>query len=236
MLASAGIVEIIKDVSLSVEPGDFVALVGSSGAGKSSLLRLMNRLSEANKGQILFEGQAIQQMPVVSLRSQVVLVNQESRLLSMDVRTAMGYPLRLRNCSAAEISSAVEKWAQRLKIPDDWMARTTVNLSLGQRQRVAIARALIMQPKILLLDEPTSAQDVGYSEFLLNSLSEFTTQSQLAIVMANHDIELLSRHANRLWHMENGRLLADKPAKNVDWPQLKQTLVDAEVLEEAEWL
>ena len=81
MLASAGIVEILKAVSLSVEPGDFVALVGPSGSGKTSLLRLMNRLSEASSGQILFEGRDIRAIPAVSLRRSVALVNQESRLL-----------------------------------------------------------------------------------------------------------------------------------------------------------
>ncbi len=235
MRATAGIVEIIKAVTCSVEQGDFVALVGPSGSGKTSLLRLMNRLAEASSGRIAFSGQDIRELPVVSLRRQVILVNQESRLLGMSVKEALGYPLRLRRVAPAEVTAAVAEWAERLKIPSDWMDRQSVALSLGQRQRVAIARALISEPKLLLLDEPTSAQDVGYSEFLLSSLASWVDQKKLAVVMANHQIELLANHATRLWHMDSGRLVADMPANAVDWAQLRQTLVLAEHKAQAEW-
>lgn len=235
MRATAGIAEILKDVTFSLELGDFVALVGSSGSGKTSVLRLMNRLAEAHSGRIQFEDEDIRQVTVVSLRRQVALVNQESRLLGMTVRTALGYPLRLKNHSAANIDQSVAMWADRLKIPAGWMDRTAVNLSLGQRQRVTIARALITQPKVLLLDEPTSAQDVGYSEFLLARLAELATANKLAVVMANHQIELVSRYANRLWQMEKGRLITDTLASEVDWLQLQQQLVRQEQVEHADW-
>ena len=235
MKATAGIVEIVKEVTFSLELGDFVALVGPSGSGKTSLLRLMNRLAEASSGQIRFEGKDVRRVSVVSLRRQVALVNQESRLLGMTVRMALGYPLRLRQQSATKINQSVALWADRLKIPADWMERTAVNLSLGQRQRVAIARALISQPKILLLDEPTSAQDVGYSEFLLARLAELTRAGELAIVMANHQIELASRHAGRLWQMEKGRLIVDTATDEVDWPLLHQQLIEKEQIDQANW-
>ncbi len=245
MRATVGVAEILKDVTFSLELGDFVALVGPSGSGKTSLLRLMNRLAEASSGQIRFMGTNIQQVSVVSLRRQVALVNQESRLLGMTVKAALGYPLWLQGQSAGKVnrgaidSSAIDQsvktWADRLKIPTDWMERTAVNLSLGQRQRVAIARALITQPKVLLLDEPTSAQDVGYSEFLLSLLTEFIQQNQMAIVMANHQIELLSRYVNRLWQIEQGQLIADIPARKVDWVQIRQQLVDQAQIEHADW-
>lgn len=235
MTATTGVVEILKDLTFSVEGGDFVALVGPSGSGKTSLLRLMNRLAEASRGEILLEGQNICQLSAVSLRQQVMLVNQESRLLGMTVRETLGYPLRLRRSSATQITAAVDDWIEKLKIPTDWMARKAVNLSLGQRQRVAIARALLSQPKVLLLDEPTSAQDVGYSEFLLTFLADWASQNQLAIVMANHQIELLAKHTTRLWHLHEGQLIADVPASEVNWPQLRQELVTAEQLAQAEW-
>ncbi|MEO1636224.1 MAG: ATP-binding cassette domain-containing protein [Cyanobacteria bacterium J06631_9] len=235
MQATTGVVEILKDISFELASGDFVALVGPSGSGKTSLLRLMNRLSELSSGQILLEGEDIQQRSVVSLRRQVALVNQESRLLGMTVKDALGYPLRLNNLASADIAAAVEQWAERLKIPAEWMDRTTVNLSLGQRQRVAIARALITEPTLLLLDEPTSAQDVGYSEFLLGRLAELTRENKLTLIMANHQIELVANHATRLWYMENGSLIADKPAKVVNWKKLRQKLVDAEKVTDAEW-
>ncbi len=235
MTATAGVVEILKDLTFSIDTGDFVALVGPSGSGKTSLLRLMNRLAEASSGQILWEGQNIRQLSAVSLRQQVILVNQESRLLGMTVRETLCYPLRLKRQPTAAIEATVDEWVEKMKIPTDWMDREAANLSLGQRQRVAIARALLNHPKVILLDEPTSAQDVGYSEFLLTALSTWAAQKQLAIVMANHQIELLANHATRLWHLHNGRLITDTPASEVNWAQLRQDLVTAEHQTQAEW-
>lgn len=235
MRATTGIVEILKDLTFTIAVGDFVALVGPSGSGKTSLLRLMNRLAEASAGQITLEGTDIHRLPVVSLRRQVVLVSQESRLLGMTVKEALGYPLRLRKESVATIDDAVAMWAEKLKIPTDWMERTTVNLSLGQRQRVAIARALIAKPKLLLLDEPTSAQDVGYSDFLMERLRDWTRQQQLAVVMANHQIELFPGRATHLLHIEGGQLVSNQPAGEVDWEGLRQSLVAAEQKAQAEW-
>ncbi len=233
--ASTGIVEILKDLSFTVASGDFIALVGPSGAGKTSLLRLMNRLAAASSGTIRFEGKDIKQLSAVSLRRQVALVNQESRLLGMSVEAALGYPLRLQGRPPAEIAAAIAHWTEQMNIPADWLSRTAVNLSLGQRQRVAIARTLLSEPKILLLDEPTSSQDIGYSEFLLGRLAEWTSQGQFTVIMANHQIDLAARYVNRLWHLENGRLIADSPATAVDWPQLYQSLIDAEQKAAAEW-
>ncbi|MEL7329058.1 MAG: ATP-binding cassette domain-containing protein [Cyanobacteria bacterium J06555_13] len=235
MRATTGVIEVLKNLSFAVEPGDFVALVGPSGSGKTSLLRLMNRLAEASSGQITLNGRNIRELPVVSVRRQVALVNQESRLLGMTVKETLGYPLRLRKKSESEIADAIATWAEKLKIPTDWMARTTVNLSLGQRQRVAIARALINEPKLLLLDEPTSAQDVGYSDFLMDCLSQWTAQKLFSVVMANHQIALFPGRATRLWHIEAGRLVNDKPAKDVDWASLRQALVAAEQRAQEEW-
>ncbi|KPQ34291.1 MAG: ABC-type D-methionine uptake system ATPase component MetN [Phormidesmis priestleyi Ana] len=233
--AAAGIVEIIKAVSFEINEGDFVAMVGPSGAGKTSLLRLMNRLIEVSAGTIYLEGQNIQQLPVVALRRQVALVNQESRLLGMTVQDALAYPLQLRGRSPNAIASAVADWSARLNIPADWMNRTEVDLSLGQRQRVAIARTLITEPKILLLDEPTASQDLGYSEFLLTRLSEWAAEGKLTVIMANHQIDLAATHVNRLLHLKDGQLIADLPAAKVDWADLRQTLVEAEQRSEAEW-
>ena len=235
MLATAGIVEILKEISLNVELGDFIALVGPSGAGKTSLLRLMNRLNEASSGQIWFEGNDIRKLPPVGLRRSVALVNQESRLLGMSVRETLGYPLRLQGKGEEAIAARIEDWTKRLNIPSDWMDRTEVNLSVGQRQRVAIARTLIAEPQILLLDEPTSSQDVGYSEFLLSFLAERTAQKKLAVIMSNHQVELLGRHVNRLWHLEDGRLIADVPAEQVHWERLRQRLMDAERKAQEDW-
>jgi D-methionine transport system ATP-binding protein len=235
MRAIAGPVEILKELNFAVEPGEFVALVGPAGAGKTSLLRLMNRLSEPSRGTLWFEGQDIRQLPVVSLRRQIGLVTQASHLLGMSVRDTLGYPLRLQGKSTGEVDAAIAHWSSQLKIPTDWLDRTAVDLSLGQQQRVAIARTLVSHPKVLLLDEPTSAQDLGYSEFLLTRLAAWAKQGQFTIIMANHQIDLIARYVSRVLHLSEGRLIADMPAAAVDWPQLRQSLIEAEAQAQADW-
>ncbi len=236
MRATTGIVEILKNLNFAVEAGDFIALVGPSGAGKTSLLRVLNRLAEVSSGTIELEGQDIRQLPVVSLRRQVALVHRESRLLGMSVREALAYPLRLQKLTPIAVTAAVAQGIEQLNVPTDWLDRTSVNLSFAQRQQVAIARTLIAQPKVLLLDEPTSSQDVGYSEFLLTHLANLARQGQITIIMANHQLELAARYTNRLLHLSDGQLIADMPANQVDWAQIHRDLVAAKQQAEAEWL
>ncbi|MEM6453087.1 MAG: methionine ABC transporter ATP-binding protein, partial [Cyanobacteria bacterium P01_D01_bin.105] len=84
-------------------------------------------------------------------------------------------------------------------------------------------------------DEPTSSQDIGYSEFLLARLANWAREGQMTIIMANHQLELASRHVTRLLHLQNGQLMDDQPASEIDWAALRQSLIDAEQKAEAEW-
>lgn len=231
--APAGIATVLADQSFIA--GGFVALVGPSGAGKTSLLRLINRLAEPSAGRIYLDGKDLKQLPVVELRRRVALVNQESKLLNMTVQHSLGYPLRLRGLSASQIETTVLDWADRLKIPADWLARTEVELSVGQRQRVAIARSLLTQPQVLLLDEPTSAQDLGYSEFLLSLLATQAQNQRLTVIMANHQLDLVERYATQLLHLHQGRLVNNSPAHQVNWSALREQIIDAEQREQADW-
>ncbi|MBD3880973.1 ATP-binding cassette domain-containing protein [Phormidium tenue FACHB-886] len=226
---------LLQEISFAGEAGDRLALVGASGAGKTSLLRLLNRLNETTQGQILLEGQEIHQVPVLQLRQQVVLVGQESKLLGMTVQEALVYPLKLRNLPEFTIQTRQQFWMERLHLPQDWLNRTEVQLSVGQRQWVAIARALMTQPKILLMDEPTSALDAGRSHHLVSILAELTESQQTMILMANHQLDIAQEFCTRLLHLHQGRLVQDVAGEHVDWAKLKQTLIEAEVREAAEW-
>ena len=158
---------LLRDISLGVNQGDKIAIIGSSGAGKTSLLRLLNRLSTPCQGQIYLNNKSSQQIPVIQWRQQIVLMPQEPRLLGMSVEEALVYPLRLQNLTTSEICSRINTYRDLLQIPEVWLTRTELQLSLGQRQLVSIARTLIMQPKVALLDEPTSALDLGNAHNLL---------------------------------------------------------------------
>ncbi|HEY9697186.1 MAG TPA: ATP-binding cassette domain-containing protein [Trichocoleus sp.] len=226
---------LLQDISFQVAQGDRVAIVGASGAGKTSLLRVLNRLSEVTAGRIYFAGQEIRQIPAVQLRQQITLVAQESKLLGMTVREAFAYPLTLRGMATSAIEQRLSFWMEQLHIPSEWLDRTEVQLSVGQRQLVAIGRALMIQPKVLLLDEPTSALDAGRAHHLLETLTHLAAEQQITLFMVNHQLDLARQFCTRLLAMHQGRLTHDLAADQVDWQELKHNLIQAETQEAEEW-
>ena len=226
---------LLRDISFQVHQGDRLAIVGPSGAGKTSLLRLLNRLIELSSGMITVEGEDLRTVPVRKLRSKVVLVPQEPKLLGMSVRDALAYPLVLQNLPKLEIEQRLQTWINKLHIPEDWLERNELQLSLGQRQLVSIARGLIMLPKILLLDEPTSALDAGRASYVLEILKELTDNHQITILMVNHQLDLAERFANRVLYLEAGKLVQDNLASKTNWQELRKNMMISEAKIAEEW-
>ncbi|MDM9380923.1 ATP-binding cassette domain-containing protein [Chlorogloeopsis sp. ULAP01] len=226
---------ILQDISFEVFEGDRIAIVGPSGAGKTHLLRLLNRLSEPTSGKIYLDNQEYNQIPVLQLRSQVILVPQESKLLGMTVKEALAYPLVLRGLPKQTIQQRVSNWIEQLHIPNDWLGRTEVQLSAGQRQLVAIARALTIQPQILLLDEPTSALDAATTSRVMHILTQQAQSHKTTILMVNHQLEIAQVFCTRLLHLVQGGLLVNQSASSVDWNKLRESLIQAEAEANEEW-
>ena len=234
--ASVGSQYLLKDISFEIAKTELICLIGASGAGKTSLLRLLNRLSEPSAGTIYLEGQDYRSIPVIQLRQQIVLVQQESKLLGMTVKEAIAYPLSLRGLERLQIQQRILYWSDQLHIPQEWLERTEVQLSVGQRQTVAIARALVTQPKILLLDEPTSALDAGRASQLLQVLTNLAAAGETTIVMVNHQLELAQAFCQRLLYLENGQLIQDSiNTSTLDWVKLKDRLVQTEIKAAEDW-
>ena len=235
-----GFSDILKDISFQIKKrdraslaarGNRVAILGTSGSGKTSLLRLLNRLSEPTTGNLFFAGTPYKNLSVISLRQQVVLVPQEPKLLGMTVRETLAYPLTLQNLSKADINHRIATYCDRLQIPENWYDKTKLQLSLGQRQLVTITRGLIMEPQILLLDEPTSALDIGTATRVINVLKEQET----TILMVNHQLELAEQFCDRVLYLQEGALIQDLSNRNLDWQQLKQEIIETEQKIEQEW-
>jgi D-methionine transport system ATP-binding protein len=227
---------LLQNISFEVNSGDRLAIIGASGAGKTSLLRLLNRLISPSQGTIFLENQEYSAIPVVKLRQQVVLVPQESKLLGMTVGDALIYPLKLQNLSTTEIKERLQTWIEKLKIPEDWLDRNELQLSVGQRQLVAIARGMMMKPKILLLDEPTSALDAGRSAYLLDILHQSIPLEHLTIIMVNHQLELAEKFANRVLYLDRGQVMSFQDADQVNWNQIREQLTFTEHKDQETWL
>ncbi|GAA6616365.1 ATP-binding cassette domain-containing protein [Scytonema sp. NUACC26] len=226
---------ILQDISFEVFEGDRIAITGSSGAGKTYLLRVLNRLSEYSSGKIYLEEREYRQIPVLQLRSSVTLVPQEAKLLGMTVTEALEYPLVLRGLPKQTIQQRVTHWIEQLQIPDDWLGRTEVQLSAGQRQLVTIARGLVIQPKILLLDEPTSALDADKAEHVVKVLCQLAQNQQTTILMVNHQLDVCQEFCTCLLYLQQGRLICNQKQPDINWANVKENLTIAKAQDEFEF-
>ena len=232
--ATVGSDFLLQNISFKIEPGEKVGIIGASGAGKTSLLRLLNGLVSTTEGIVYVRDVPLEQWQPTELRRSVVLVPQEPKLLGMKVIDSLSYPLQLQQRSQSEIDSRIETWTKLLHIPTEWFSKTELQLSLGQRQLVAIARALILQPQVILLDEPTSALDLGLANHLLNVLDELN-RTQLSIIIVSHQLELIETFCDRLLFLNRGRLEYDFEATKDNWQRLKEKLSLLQATE-ADWL
>ncbi|MEO0538138.1 MAG: ABC transporter ATP-binding protein [Cyanobacteria bacterium P01_A01_bin.123] len=199
---------VIRDLNLRVMPGEATALVGASGAGKTTLVNLLPRFYDPQAGQILVDGHDIRDVTLQSLRRQIGIVPQDSVLFSGTIAQNIAFGQSKFDLEgvqhAAKIANAHDFISQFSQGYHTWVGERGVNLSGGQRQRVAIARAVLLDPKILILDEATSALD-SESEALVQEALERLMQDRTVFIIA-HRLATV-RRADRIVVMEQGQLI-----------------------------
>lgn len=195
---------IVHDISLGVNRGELLGLVGASGSGKSSLLRLLNRLDEPTAGTVYLEDQDYRQIPPRELRRRVGMVTQRPFLFPGDVAANLrfGPSQRGESLADAQIASLLE----RVGLPG-FAARNVANLSGGEQQRVSLARALANQPEILLLDEPTSALDEQAKTGVELLIRNLVSANGYTFVLVTHDRDQARRLCDRAALIDAGRLV-----------------------------
>ena len=230
-----GLDYLLTDISFSVERGEKIAIIGVSGSGKTSLLRLLNRLVNPAAGVIYWQDKQYGEYPVTELRRQIVLVSQEPKLLDMTAQAALTYPLELQQLDKRIISQRLTKYCDLLQIPQSWLEKTELQLSLGQRQLLAISRGLMLEPQILLLDEPTSALDRGICDRLLAVLDQINQEQQTTILMVNHQLEVCAQFAQRILYLNSGKLREDTIATTQKWQQIEAKIRQVNQETDREW-
>ena len=233
--ATVGYDFLLQNISCDIIQGSKIGIVGASGAGKTSLLKLLNRLASPSQGNIYIKSLPAKSFTSTQIRQLVVLAPQEPKLLGMKVIDALRYPLTLQQLSESEIKQRIDTWIDLLNIQSQWLNKTELQLSLGQRQLVTIARSLVMQPEVLLLDEPTSALDVGTATHVLEVLEKLNQSQGLTIVMVNHQLELIKDFCDRLLFLEQGELKADLLANDTNWQMIQEKLMRSHSEQEQEW-
>jgi osmoprotectant transport system ATP-binding protein len=199
----------VDDISLSVQTGELCVLVGTSGCGKSTTLRMINRLIAHSAGSIRIDGRDIEQIDPQQLRRGIGYAIQSTGLFPhWTVARNIAVVPRLLGWPAARIRQRVEELLQLLELaPAEFAGKYPHQLSGGQAQRVGVARALAGDPEILLMDEPFGALDPITRESLQNELLRIQAQVRKTIVFVTHDMDEALKLANRIVVMDQGRIV-----------------------------
>ena len=216
-----GGVHAVKGVSFNVKKGESVAIIGSSGSGKSTVLRCINRLIEPTKGTIKLNDQVVNNpmADVNEIRSKIGMVFQSFELFS-HLKVLDNITLGLRHVRGLKREEA-EKSALEVLERVDMLDRTEAfpgNLSGGQKQRVAIARALAMHPEVILFDEPTSALDPELIGSVLQTIKGLANEG-MTMVIVTHEINFARDVADRIIYMDKGNIAEQGPSEIIENPK-----------------
>lgn len=202
----------VKDVSLKVNKGDIFGIIGLSGAGKSSLIRLINRLEEPTSGKIFINGENVlkfNKKQLLERRKKIGMIFQHFNLLSSrTVEENVAFALEIANWNKNEIKERVAMLLDIVGLSDKAKYYPS-QLSGGQKQRVSIARALANNPDILLSDEATSALDPKTTKSILELIKKIQQKFSLTVVMITHQMEVVKEVCNRVAIMSDGRIVEE---------------------------
>lgn len=206
----------LNSVSLTVEVGEIVCLLGPSGGGKSSLLRCINRLTEPPAGTVFIEGKDVTDMDVLSLRQQVGMVFQQVWLSPGTVAENVGYGalLQKRPLSPKDVTELLIL----ADLSADLARQDSQTLSGGQAQRVAIARAMATKPSVLLLDEPTSALDPAATRHIEETMQKLRQTLGISILWVTHNAEQAQRVADKVYLLVKGQVVDEGIPANLFQP------------------
>ena len=206
-------VEILRGIDLAAPAGGLMVVVGPSGGGKSTLLRLLNRLEDPDAGRILLSGVDIRSLDPLALRRRVAAVPQVPFMYEGTVLDNLRQPFVFRGLPQPSADSEeVRRVLELCRLPVELLPRKARSLSIGQQQRLALARALVTEPGVLLLDEPTSALDPPTADQLGQSLRDIRRERGLTLLMLTHDLRLARRVADRAAFLEAGRIIEEGTA------------------------
>lgn len=221
-------VEALKDVSFSVEAGEYVAIMGESGSGKTTLLNILAALDRPTGGSVLLDGRditTVKESEIASFRrDRLGFVFQDFNLLdTFSVRDNIYLPLVLAGTKMKEMEDRIRPIAKRLGIAE-LLDKYPYELSGGQKQRTAVARALITRPRIVLADEPTGALDSKATDELLKLFSQINADGQ-TVLMVTHSVKAAS-HAGRVLFIKDGEVYHQLYRGNLTNEALYQRISD----------
>ena len=218
LVKSFGDKEVLKDINLDVYPGEVVSVIGSSGSGKSTMLRCINKLEEADSGSIYFNGVDILDIKtnINKLRENIGMVFQSFNLFNnKNVLDNCTLALtKIKKMPKEEAKKIAETELNKVGITSEYYPKKVSTLSGGQKQRVAIARALCMKPEIMLFDEPTSALDPEMVGEVLQVMKDLANEG-MTMVVVTHEMKFAEEVSTKVVFMDNGIVLEEDTPEEI---------------------
>ena len=194
---------ILKNISLKIEPGDFISIVGPSGSGKSTFLKLCSQLISPTNGTITYHGKDFTQYNPTELRRTIAYCFQTPYLFGDTVMDNIKFPFAIRNITFNQ--NRVDELFSLFHMPTDFLNKDVANLSGGEKQRIAFIRSLLFKPEIMLLDEITSALDADNTK-IVEIVIDTLNKEGVTVLFVTHDFEQSRKYANRLLTIASGEI------------------------------
>ncbi|HWO78496.1 MAG TPA: energy-coupling factor transporter ATPase [Bacillus sp. (in: firmicutes)] len=217
--------EALKGISTTIYKGDYIAIIGQNGAGKSTFCKHFNRLLSPTSGRILFKGEDISDKTTSDLAQHIgyVFQNPDHQIFSPTVYEEVTWGLKIRGVGEKKQKELAQEVLEFVGL-NKYASQHPLSLSKGLRQRLAVATVLILEPDVLIIDEPTTGQDWQGTQDMLRLINRLHEKGH-TIIIITHNMSLVTDHAKRVFIMGNGQLLKDcKP---------EETFIDHEILREA---
>lgn len=209
----------VDKVTLSIEKGEFIGIIGHTGSGKSTLVQMLNGLIRPTGGQVLLDGTDIWEKPkeIRKIRFRVGMVFQypEYQLFDETVYKDISFGPKNMGKSGDELDFAVRKAAEFAGLKDELMNKSPFDLSGGEKRRAAIAGVIAMDPEVLILDEPTAGLDPMGRELLLSQIMQYHRERKNTVLLVSHSMEDIARVADRIIVMNNSKLEMFETTKKV---------------------
>lgn len=211
--------EALSDISLTINKGEFIGLIGHTGSGKSTLTQHLNGLLRASSGSIYYNGQDIYDKDFVmkDLRSKVGLVFQypEHQLFENDVFSDVCFGPKNLGLSRKEAELRAFEALRMVGFPEELYYNSPFELSGGQKRRAAIAGVLAMKPEVLILDEPTAGLDPRGRDDILNQIKKLHEETKITVILVSHSMEDVAKYADRIIVLEHGKVRFDGTPEKV---------------------
>lgn len=201
---------VLQDISLDFKKNDLIVIQGKSGAGKSTFLKLFNRFCDTSKGTILFHDKAIEEHGIEELRSSIIYLPQLPYMIDGSVEENLAFPFSFHAHRGKHYNpEQAREWLDYFQL-DVSFNQGALKLSVGQRQRIALIRSILLQPEVLLLDEPGSALDSTNKKLIEKKIESLIDSSSLTVIMATHSDVTFTHHRRQSFILENKRLFPEQ--------------------------